>query len=347
MIRTALIGFGLGGRAFHAPYLAAREEFDLLSVVSSDASKVHAEYPHVRVQAALEDILAQPDIELVVISSPDHLHAEQAIASIEAGKNIVIDKPLATNIEDACRIADAARASKVVVTAFQNRRWDADFRTLKGLVETGQLGRIVHFESHFDRWRPLDPCSWKEARTGGSWQDLGPHLIDQALVLFGLPEAVTADITILREGAPSPDWFHVILHYSGLRVILHGSKLAADHGLRFAVHGTKGSWIKHGLDVQEPQALAGLPLDDPQFGFDQNEGLLTLVGNLAGSIPHPNSRGNYGLFWEALAAAIRKDGTNPVSVEEAIDTMAVLNTAQLASLRRKTEPIVCNDFRRA
>lgn len=204
-IGVALIGYGLGGRAFHAPFIASRDDMALRAVVSSKAEAVHHDFPDVEVVPSVDAVLARADIDLVVIASPDHLHAQHALAAIAAGKHVVIDKPFATTLADAQQIAAAASAADRIVVPFQNRRWDADFLTLQALIEQGQLGRIVHFESHFDRWRELDPTIWKEARAGGSWQDLGPHLVDQAILLFGMPQAVTADIAALRPGAPAPD----------------------------------------------------------------------------------------------------------------------------------------------
>ena len=230
----------------------------------------------------------------------------------------------------------AAERAGRLLTVFHNRRWDADFLTLQDLIASGRLGDVVHLESHFDRWRPEAAPVWKEARAGGSWQDLGPHLIDQALCLFGRPERVSADIATLRPGAPAPDWFHVMLHYPGRRVTLHGSKLAADHRLRFAVHGTAGSWIKHGLDPQEPAIVAGLRPDHPDWGIDPVEGMLTGAEPGAQPVLVPNLRGDYRLFWRALVAALRGQGPNPVPPAEALAVMAVIEAAQHSAAEGRT-----------
>lgn len=336
-IGVGLVGYGLGGRAFHAPYVGVTSGMTLRAVVSRDVGKVHADLPGMRVMPSVDALLAEDGIDLVVVSSPDALHAEHAIAALHAGKHVLVDKPFATSLADAQRVARAAEGSGRLLTIFQNRRWDADFLTLRRLLAGDRLGEIVQFESRFDRWRPVPAATWKEAREGGSWQDLGPHLIDQALVLFGRPEAITADIATLRAPAPAPDYFHAVLRYPNRRVLLHSSKLVADNGLRFAVHGTRGSWIKHGIDPQEAATVAGVAPGGEAWGHDPREGLLTLQGDEGlTTTALPNSRGDYRLFWQALVAAIRGEGPNPVSATEALQVMEVLD-AGLRSVAERRE----------
>lgn len=322
-IGVGLIGYGLGGRAFHAPYVRITPGMTLRAVVSRDPAKVHADLPAMRVVPDVAALLAEPGIDLVIVSSPDELHAEHALAAIRAGKHVLIDKPFATTLVDARAIAAEGETKGVTVTAFQNRRWDADFRTLRALIESGALGEIVQFESHFDRWRPVATDVWKEARPGGVWLDLGPHLVDQALVLFGRPLGITADIATLREEAPAPDYFHAVLRYPGHRVILHSSKLVAEHSLRFAVHGTGGSWIKHGIDPQEAATVAGETPGEGAWGRDPVEGVLTRPGEEPAAVP--NIAGDYRRFWHALAAAVRGEGDNPVPASDAIAVMEILD----------------------
>jgi predicted dehydrogenase len=321
-IGVGLIGYGLGGRAFHAPYVAVTPGMTLRAVVSRDAAKVQARLPGMRVVPDVAALLAEPEIDLVIVSSPDQLHAEHALAAIATGKHVLVDKPFATTLADARRVAAAAEAGGRHLTIFQNRRWDADFLTLRRLIAEGAPGEIVQFESHFDRWRPVPAALWKEAREGGAWLDLGPHLVDQALQLFGMPEGISADLATLRAGAPAVDYFHVVLRYPTRRVILHASKLVAANGLRFAVHGTRGSWIKHGVDPQEATVAGAVPGGD-EWGLDAADGVLTRGDGL--SAPVTNERGDYRLFWTALAAAIRGEGPNPVPASEAIAVMEVLD----------------------
>ena len=333
-IGVGLIGYGLGGRAFHAPYVRATPGMALRAVVSRDPAKVHADLPGMRVVPDVDTLLGEPGVDLVVVSSPDALHAEHALAAIRAGKHVLIDKPFATTLADARAVAAEGEAKGVVVTAFQNRRWDADFRTLRALIASEALGEVVQFESHFDRWRPVPADVWKEARPGGAWLDLGPHLVDQALVLFGRPLGIAADIATLRKEAPAPDYFHAVLRYPGHRVILHSSKLAAAHDQRFVVHGTVASWVKHGLDVQEAATVAGAAPGEGNWGHDPVEGLLTRPGEAPVTVP--NLKGDYRLFWNALAAAIRGGGDNPVPASDAIAVMELLD-AGLRSAEARVE----------
>lgn len=334
-IGVGLIGFGLGGRAFHAPFIRATPGMRLSAVVSRDPPKVHAVYPEVKVVPDVAALLAEPGLDLVVVASPDDLHAEHAIAALQAGKHVLIDKPFATTLADARAIASEAERTRRLLAVFHNRRWDADFLTLRRLIADDTLGHISQFESHFDRWRPDPAPVWKEARFGGSWLDLGPHLVDQALCLFGTPHTITLDLATLRHGAPAPDYFHATLGYDGRRVVLNATKLAADHGLRFAVHGSRGSWVKRGIDPQEAAALAGVSPAAADWGRDPDEGVLT-VGGRPGGESIPNERGDYGAFWQTLAAAIRGDGPNPVSPHEALAVMAVLDAGLKSVAERRT-----------
>ncbi|MDH7974720.1 oxidoreductase [Sphingomonas sp. AR_OL41] len=331
-IGVGLVGYGLGGRAFHAPYVGVTPGMALRAVVSRDAAKVHADLPGMQVVPDVAALLAVPGIDLVIVSSPDQLHAEHALAAIAAGKHVLVDKPFATSLADARRVAAAAEAGGRLLTIFHNRRWDADFLTLRRLIAEEALGEVVQLESHFDRWRPKPAALWKEAREGGAWLDLGPHLVDQALQLFGMPEAINADLATLRDGAPAVDYFHAVLRYPTRRVILHASKLVAANGLRFAVHGTGGSWIKHGVDPQEAATVAGAVPGDAGWGLDPVDGVLTRGDG--SNAPVINERSDYRLFWTALAAAIRGEGPNPVPAREAVAVMEVLDAGLRSSEAR-------------
>ena len=330
-IGVGLIGYGLGGRAFHAPYVDATPGLSLRAVVSSDPAKVLADGRATRVVTSVEALLAEPGIDLVIVCSPDALHADHAVAALRAGKHVLVDKPFAITLADARRVAAEAQAQGRLLTVFHNRRWDADFLTLRRLVAEGTLGTIVEVESRFDRWRPGLAGTWKDARPGGVWLDLGPHLVDQALALFGRPVGITADLATLREGAPAPDYFHVVLRYPDHRFLLHGSKLAAAHGLRFAVHGTRGSWIKHGTDPQEAATLAG-HAPDGEWGRDRVAGEVTDADGRTSAVA--NERGDYRLFWAALAAAVRGEGPNPVPASDAIAVMEVLDAGMRSAAER-------------
>jgi predicted dehydrogenase len=333
-IRVALVGYGLAGKTFHAPLIAVTEGLTLATIVSSDRAKVHADFPDVQVFDSLGAALADDAIDLVVIATPDHLHAEQALAALEAGKHVVIDKPFAPTLAEALAISEQAIASDRVVSIFQNRRWDADFLTVQRLLAENALGVIVEFASHFDRFRPSVTHRWKDQRVGGVWQDLGPHLVDQAVLLFGMPKAVYADIATQKTGGAAPDFAHVLLRYDRLRVTIHISQLNAANGVRFAVHGTGGSFIKHGLDPQEDQSKAGLSSSDADWGVDHRPGIMTFMGtdDMLHETSVVSERGNYRAFYEAVRDAISGQGPNPVPPAQALNVMRVIE-AGLQSAR--------------
>jgi predicted dehydrogenase len=332
-IGVGLIGYGLAGRAFHAPYVQATPGMTLRAVVSRDPAKVHADLPEIDVAPDVAALLARDDLDLVIVASPDELHAEHALAVLGSGRHVLIDKPFATSLADARRIAAEGEARDRIVTVFQNRRWDADFLTLRRLIAEGALGEIVELESRFDRFRPTPAQVWKEARPGGPWLDLGPHLVDQALVLFGRPIAVSADLATLRPGAPAADYVSATLRYETVRVHLHASKLVAAHGLRFAAHGTRGSWTKQGTDVQESKTVAGNAPSGEDWGIDPVPGLLFRPEDGPEPRTIPNEAGDYRTFWRELAGAIRGSSPNPVPASAGIAVMEVLD----AGLRSATE----------
>lgn len=337
-IRVALIGYGMAGKVFHAPLIAATDGLDLACIVSSDAAKVHSDWPHVRVDKMMETALADPAIDLIVLATPDHLHAPHARAALDAGKPVVIDKPFAPTLAEAEAVANHAAARGLMLSIFQNRRWDADFLTLKRLIAEGTLGEIVQFESHFDRLRPTRPARWQDNRAAGVWQDLGPHLVDQALHLFGLPRAVIADIAQQRTETSAPDYAHVILLYERLRVILHMSQSTHANGLRFAVHGTRASYIKHGLDVQEDQSKAGLRPDDAAWGIDPVAGTTTRKTDPGALdvITVETLRGDARAFYAGVRDALHGTAPNPVPPSEALNVMRVIDAACVSSARGAT-----------
>ncbi|KQV56843.1 MULTISPECIES: oxidoreductase [unclassified Caulobacter] len=337
-LKVALVGYGYVGKTFHAPLIVATPGLTLRAVVSSDPAKVAADLPDARVAPDLAEALADPAIDLVVIATPNALHAPQAIAALNAGKHVVVDKPFALSAAEARTMAETARAAGKLLTVFHNRRWDSDFLTVKRLIADGTLGEVVQFESHFDRFRPVVRDRWRE-RAGpgaGAWMDLGPHLLDQALVLFGEPLAVTADIGVQRPGAGADDYFHVVLRYPTLRVILHGSLLTAASDLRLAVHGTGGSFVKHGLDPQEAQLKAGMVPGAPGWGRDSRHGVLTTVENdaqvHADVSPEP---ADYRAFYAGVREATLHGAPSPVPVEEGLRVMDLLELARRASEARR------------
>ena len=317
MTGVGLIGYGLGGAAFHAPVIAAEPRLRLEAVVTSRAGQVERDHPGVRVVGSAEELLDDPAVELVVIAAPNAVHHDLAAAALRAGRHVVVDKPFALSTADADDLIALAAASERRLSVFHNRRWDGDFLTVRRCVESGVLGEIATFVSRYDRFRPAPKGSWKEEAVAGSgllW-DLGPHLIDQAMVLFGPPRTVWADLGVQRAGVEAVDYVHLVLGYGRRRAVLHAGMLVRDPGPRFEVHGDRGSLVTRGLDQPEVDATLTCEVG----GLEQQ-------GRLAG-VPTA-----YGSFYAAMAAAVAGEGPVPVAPTDARATVAVIEHA-LASAR--------------
>ncbi|KAF1694585.1 oxidoreductase [Pseudoxanthomonas koreensis] len=340
---VALLGFGLSGRVFHAPLIAATPGLRLHTVVSSDPARVAAAHPLARVLADPDAAFADPDIDLVVVATPNDTHAPLALAALAAGKHVVVDKPFALDLAEAQAMIEAAHRADRRLSVFHNRRWDADFLALRGLLDRGTLGAVAELHSHFDRFRPQVPDRWRDRAGPGSglWYDLGPHLVDQALQLFGPPLAVSADLALQREGAQAVDYFHVQLRYARLRVLLHAGALVPGHDLRFAVHGNGGSWIKHGLDPQEDALRGGAIPGGAGWGHDPRPGTLLRVG-VDGSVVEADSPappGDYLAYYAGIRDAIALDAPLPVSAGDALLVMEVIEAGLRSNAERRELPL--------
>jgi len=333
-LNLALIGYGYVGRVFHAPLIEATDGLRLHSIVSSQEN-LAAAHPGTRVTADRSRVLNDPQIDAVVIATPNDTHAPIALEALAAGKHVLVDKPFTLDLAQAREVTDAARRAGRVVSVFQNRRWDADFLTVRRLIDEGTLGDIAEFHSHFDRHRPQVRDRWRESDLPGAglWFDLGPHLLDQALCLFGRPQAIAADLLRQRTGARSDDYFDVTLHYPRRRVRLHAGSLVADARLRYAVHGERGSYLKHGLDTQEAMLREGLRPGTQDWGVDADDGQLTLVDadGTSRSERIATEPGDYRRCYAAFADAIAGRGEGPASVAEALQVMELLELAQRAA----------------
>ena len=345
-LRVALVGYGNAGRIFHAPLISGMPGLALSHVVSSKPQAVLADWPLVKVLAQPEHAFADPEVDMVVIATGNESHFPLAHAALLAGKHVVIDKPCTVTLEQTQTLLALAKAQGRVLTVFQNRRWDADFLGLQEVIQSGELGRIVYFESHFDRYRPVVPSRWREQDLPGSglWFDLGAHLVDQALVLFGMPQDVVLDTACHRDGALVNDYFHAQWRYPqdsagdhpGLRVILHGSALVASLGPRFVVHGTLGSYVKYGLDTQEDALKAGArPQWDAlgHWGADPQEGtIVTYHDTHPHSQPAPPVAGNYLAFYAQLLMHLHGQADLAVTPSQVFQAMQLLTLGQQSVL---------------
>ena len=346
--RVALIGFGFVGKTFHAPLIQSVPGLQLALVSSRDRERVHQDLPEARVLADPEQAATDPEVDLVVIASPNDTHVPLATAALNAGKHVVVDKPFTITLAEARSLAKLAKQKQRLLSVFHNRRWDSEFLGAQAIVREGRLGQIVHFESHFDRFRPEVQNRWREVPTPGAgvWYDLGPHLIDQTLQLFGLPERVSAKLVKQRPDSQTDDWFHVLLDYGRLQAILHGSVLVAGGVPRMIIHGTAGSWVKYGLDVQEEQLKRGVVPGSRGWGEDPRPGLFySGSGNDAVELPLP--RGDQRQYYFAIRDALRNEASNPVTAEQAIAVMALLEAAIRSSNEGRALSLPLTDQERA
>jgi predicted dehydrogenase len=346
-IRTGLIGYGYAGKTFHAPLIHSIPGLALSVVGSGKREIVEAKYPGVLVCSAGE-VPTHPDVDLVVIASPNESHFPLAAAALRAGKDVVIDKPFTVTLAEARSLKEIAEKHNRILSVFHNRRWDSEILATKAVLEIGALGEISHYESHIDRFRPVVRQRWREdpGPGAGLWFDLGPHLIDQALHLFGLPHAVNASFGILRKGGRTDDWAHVQLIYDHMRVVLHASLLVSGGGPRSVLHGTRGSWAKFGADVQEQQLVSGMLPDDPAFGYDPSPGIV-YDGATGAQTEVPSPTGNQLGYYAGIRDAILGKGPVPVPVKDAVACMAILETSFASGARGQVLPLPLTEDERA
>jgi len=319
VIRVGLAGYGLAGSVFHAPLIRAAQPMELSAVLTSRDAPGRV--------ATFDALLGQSD--LVVVATPNALHFEMASAALRAGKHVVIDKPFTVSLAEADALIALAAETKRILTVFHNRRWASDFLTLRKVI--GRLGEPFLVEAHWDRFRPAVRERWRELPGPGAGllADLGPHMVDEALSLFGMPDSVSADIFAQRPGATVDDYFDLRLDYDSRRVCLRASSLVSAPRPRFAVHGSAGSFVKNGIDPQEAQLKAGMDPRDPRFGVEEQSGTITLAD---GSVEQVRGeRGNYLAFYDALAAAILDGAPVPVDPADARAGLMLIDLARRAA----------------
>ena len=337
-VGVGMLGYGLGGATFHAPLIKAVDALAVRTIVTSRTADVARDFPGATAASSPQAIFDDPAIELVVISTPNPTHADLAARALRAGKHVVIDKPMTATSVDADRLIALAEDSGRLLSVYHNRRWDGDYRTLKRCIAEGRLGHVVLYEAHYDRFRPAVKPGWREVRDPGSgllW-DLGPHVIDQALDLFGLPETVTADVLTQRPQAHVDDYFALTLGYGRLRAIVGASTLVARPGPHFAVHGDGGSFVKYGMDPQEAALKAGTPVRSPDWGRDDPADYGVLVAADGTRTPVPTEPGAYAEFYARMAAAILDGTPVPVDPRAARDVVRIIELARRSSLERRT-----------
>jgi predicted dehydrogenase len=336
-VRTALIGYGYAGKTIHAPLIRAAKGLELAAVVSSRPAEVRADLPGITVAPDLVTALSDPAIELVVIATPNDIHASMAHEALEAGRHVVIDKPFALSVaEGESVLAHAERVGKTV-SVFHCRRWDSPYLTFQALRP--RLGDLYQVVLRYDRLRPVVRDRWRERAGPGSgiWFDLGSHLVDQALSLFGWPEWISADITGQRPGAQTDDYFHAVLGYGPLRVILHSSMMTTISGPVMEVQGSRGAYVKFGMDTQEDMLKAGRIPGDAGWGADPGVSAFTPVADdLPGAAEAiPVIPGNYLAYYEAVAKTIRENAPNPVTGADALKVMKLLELGFVSSREGK------------
>ncbi|HJW00237.1 MAG TPA: Gfo/Idh/MocA family oxidoreductase [Arthrobacter sp.] len=334
-VRTAVVGFGVSGKVFHAPLIAADRNYSLDVIVTGDperAAEAARRYPQARIVRTPGELFARAgDLDLVVLGTPPLTHLELGAQAIASGLNVVVDKPFVTTVAHGEELAARASDAGVQLTVFQNRRWDADFLTLRRLLQDGALGEVLSFESRFEWWRPEGFGNWRDSSTlaegGGILHDLGAHLIDQAIQLFGPVEesyGETANHGPYTEAADT-EAFVSLRHESGVRSRLWMNGMASQVGPRFHVLGSKAGYMKWGLDSQEPALAAGVTPSDPSYGVDPREswGLLGVDG---ATVPVPAERGDYPQFYRELAASLRGGGPLPVAPSDALETLKIIES---------------------
>lgn len=339
-IAVGMVGFGLAGNILHAPVIEAVPQLRLAAVVTSRAEEVARRFPEARVLATPEALLADSSIDLVVVVTPNELHGDLARAALLAGKHVVVDKPFVVHASDGVALQALAQDKGRLLTVFHNRRWDSDFLTVRHLLELGRLGDVKLVECCWDRFRLQLKGGWREqARAGsGLLADLGPHMIDQVRLLFGWPEAVGADIETQREEAVVDDYFSLTLYYRSLQVRLSASMVVAQPRPRFALYGTKASFVKFGIDPQEATLRAdGWPTDG-DYGVEPSEtrGTLTLATGQAEVVE--TVRGDWREFYRGVARAVLEGAPAPVPADDAIAGLRLIELARQSAHQRAVLP---------
>lgn len=349
-ICAGVVGFGLGGQVFHAPFLQAVHGFELAAILQRQGDTAAKAYPGVSIERSMESLLARQDLELIVISTPPSTHFDLARQALEANKHVVLDKPFVATSEQAHRLIELARAKSRLLSVYQNCRWDGDFLTLQQVIASGELGRLVSLDTRFERFNPGSRrMQWQESDVPGNgiMFDLGSHLVDQVMVQFGVPEAIFADIRRDRDVSRIDDAFAIDFFYPRLRVRASSTLLACAPGPRFVLNGTRGSYVKYGVDPQEQSMKAGVTLSDPHWGEEPEArwGRLTTVRDgkpVERSVP--TVPGDYRKYYENVRDAILGIVPLAVPAEHGWRVIRLLEIAHQSSHERRA--ISCDSLNR-
>jgi len=340
-LKTALLSYGMSGKVFHAPFLELHPGFELLGSWERSKKLIQEDYPQAKSFPSLESILEDKTIDLVIVNTPIDTHFEYAKKALLAGKHVIVEKAFTSNVAEAQELATLSKEKNLKLSVFQNRRWDSDFKTLKQIMEKKLLGEIVEAEFHFDRYNPvLSSKVHKETINSGSgiMKDLGPHIIDQALYLFGLPNAVFADIRITRALSVVDDYFDILLYYPDFRVRLKAGFFVREPIPSYVIHGKKGSFLKSRGDVQEDELKLGKKPNLTTWGIEKEgqEGLLhTEIDGKISKEKVPTLQGNYYDFFEGVYQAIVNDKLEPVTAQDGVNVMRIIEAAFQSSEQQR------------
>ncbi len=340
-IKTAILSFGMSGRVFHAPFIHLHPGFELVGIWERTKSESTAFYPGIKIYRSLEEILADESVELVIVNTPTATHFEYTKKVLEAGKHAVVEKAFTTTVAEAIELKELAEKKHKQLSVFQNRRWDSDFKTVRKIVEEGWLGEVVEAEIHFDRFKEeLSPKPHKEVPGPGAGilNDLSPHLIDQALVLFGAPQMVFADLRITRPGSKVDDYFEILLYYPGLRVRLKAGYQVREPFPAYVIHGRKGSFLKSRGDVQEALLLKDTQPNTTDWAMEPESEQGLLHTEKDGEIIRkriPTLPGNYYDYYDGIYKAITNHTAMPVTAADGIRVMQIINAALQSSEEKK------------
>ncbi len=341
-IVTAMLSYGMSGEIFHGPLLSAHPEFTLQKVWQRNSDSAKLRYPKIQVVRTMNEILQDPAVELVVVNTPNETHYDFASRALEAGKHVIVEKPFTNTIEEAQQLIELAKKKNKVLSVFQSRRWDGDFCTLKKVIEWGTLGNVVEFETHYDRFRNyIAPQTWKEEPGPGSGilYNLGSHLLDQVIVLFGMPQAITAAMGIQRPNGKVEDFYDLRLRYADLNVIVKSSYLVREQGPHYTVHGIKGSFVKYGIDPQEEALKQGQMPGSPGWGMEPENmwgKLNTEINGLHYEGKIETIPGDYLGFYQNIYEVIRHGKELIVKPEQALLVIQLIEAAMKSNQEHRT-----------